>query len=575
MKPAPFAYHAPESVEEAVALLARGDGARVLAGGQSLVPLMKFRLSKPRRDRRRQRRRRARPHRGARTSSCVVGAVVRQQTLLEDADGRARPSAPARGGVATWATATRHRGTVGGSLAYAAPWAELTAARRRARRDDRGPLGARRAHGPAREFFRGAARNRARARRAADGACACRPSPSGPASASTRSAPATATTPRSGAARWSRSTRRGAARPPSSCCCALRPRRTGSTSRPRRRDAAGRRGARRRDRGLTGWPRAARRRRGVAAATAAASPATLARRALRDAAERAAGGRRRDGRAPSASRSRRGQRHASARRASSRGCTLADFLREELDLTGTHLACEHGFCGNCNVLLDGADACARACSSPCRSTAARCARSRASPSRDGTPRPLQQAFHDHHGLQCGFCTPAMLLTAHEFLRDNPGGRTTTRSARRSAASPAAAPATSRSSSPSAPRRRGRAARRVTARMTEHRAGPDRRPHRAGDGRHGARPALARQEPEPRRGSALPARPGPLRRRHQAAGMPHAAIVRSPHAHARIVCIDTSAAERLPGVDRACSRARTSRSGPRRCRRSAPGRSSRT
>ena len=51
--------------------------------------------------------------------------------------------------------------------------------------------------------------------------------------------------------------------------------------------------------------------------------------------------------------------------------TLADFLREELDLTGTHLACEHGFCGSCNVLLDG-QASAPACCSPCRSTAAPC-----------------------------------------------------------------------------------------------------------------------------------------------------------------------------------------------------------
>ena len=78
--------------------------------------------------------------------------------------------------------------------------------------------------------------------------------------------------------------------------------------------------------------------------------------------------------------------------------SLADFLREDLGLKGTHQACEHGFCGNCNVALDGG--LIRACLM--------------------FAVPLQQAFTDHHGLQCGFCTPAMLLTAREFLREHPG-----------------------------------------------------------------------------------------------------------------------------------------------------------
>jgi carbon-monoxide dehydrogenase small subunit len=102
--------------------------------------------------------------------------------------------------------------------------------------------------------------------------------------------------------------------------------------------------------------------------------------------------------------------------------TLADFLREDLDLTGTHLACEHGFCGNCNVLLDGESV--RACllfAVQVQGRALETVEGLAAP--DGTLSALQQAFSDHHGLQCGFCTPAMLMTAQEYLRSNPEGGT--------------------------------------------------------------------------------------------------------------------------------------------------------
>ena len=102
--------------------------------------------------------------------------------------------------------------------------------------------------------------------------------------------------------------------------------------------------------------------------------------------------------------------------------TFADFLREDLDLTGTHLACEHGFCGSCNVLLDGDSI--RACllfAVQADGRSVLTVEGLAAP--DGTLGPLQQAFHDHHGLQCGFCTPAMLLTAHEYLRTHQGGGT--------------------------------------------------------------------------------------------------------------------------------------------------------
>jgi carbon-monoxide dehydrogenase small subunit len=99
--------------------------------------------------------------------------------------------------------------------------------------------------------------------------------------------------------------------------------------------------------------------------------------------------------------------------------TLADFLREDLNLTGTHLACEHGFCGSCNVLLDGEAI--RSCLMFAVQADGRSVETveGISPP-DGTLNELQQAFTEHHALQCGFCTPAMLLTATEFLRSHPG-----------------------------------------------------------------------------------------------------------------------------------------------------------
>ena len=99
--------------------------------------------------------------------------------------------------------------------------------------------------------------------------------------------------------------------------------------------------------------------------------------------------------------------------------TLADFLRDDLGLKGTHLSCEHGFCGNCNVLLDGEAV--RSCLMFAIQAAGRSVEtveSLAGPG--GELNDLQQAFTEHHALQCGFCTPAMLLTAQEFLRENPG-----------------------------------------------------------------------------------------------------------------------------------------------------------
>jgi aerobic-type carbon monoxide dehydrogenase small subunit (CoxS/CutS family) len=98
---------------------------------------------------------------------------------------------------------------------------------------------------------------------------------------------------------------------------------------------------------------------------------------------------------------------------------LADFLREDLGLKGIHLACEHGFCGNCNVLVEGE--LVRSClmfAIQAQSRSVETVESLASPA--GELNELQQAFAEHHALQCGFCTPSMLLTAQEFLREHPG-----------------------------------------------------------------------------------------------------------------------------------------------------------
>jgi aerobic-type carbon monoxide dehydrogenase small subunit (CoxS/CutS family) len=97
---------------------------------------------------------------------------------------------------------------------------------------------------------------------------------------------------------------------------------------------------------------------------------------------------------------------------------LADFIRHELGLTGTHLGCEHGVCGACTILLDGLSA------RSCLMLAVQADGHEIltvegiAPSADKL-HPLQEAFRDNHGLQCGFCTPGILTTLIEFLRDNP------------------------------------------------------------------------------------------------------------------------------------------------------------
>ena len=98
--------------------------------------------------------------------------------------------------------------------------------------------------------------------------------------------------------------------------------------------------------------------------------------------------------------------------------TLADFLRHQIGLTGTHLGCEHGVCGACTVLVDGLSM------RSCLMLAVQAHGSEITTVEGIAPsenelHPLQEAFRDNHGLQCGFCTPGMLTTLLEFLRHNP------------------------------------------------------------------------------------------------------------------------------------------------------------
>lgn len=100
--------------------------------------------------------------------------------------------------------------------------------------------------------------------------------------------------------------------------------------------------------------------------------------------------------------------------------TLADHLRQNCHLTGTHLGCEHGVCGTCTVLVDGADV------RGCLTLAVQADGSEVTtvegiggPDADSDLSLVQEAFRRHHGLQCGFCTPGFVVTVTAFLRENP------------------------------------------------------------------------------------------------------------------------------------------------------------
>jgi carbon-monoxide dehydrogenase small subunit len=96
---------------------------------------------------------------------------------------------------------------------------------------------------------------------------------------------------------------------------------------------------------------------------------------------------------------------------------LVDCLRDDLGLTGTHIGCEHGVCGTCTVLVDGESV--RSCLMLAVQTDGAQIMTVEGLGQDGKLHPLQEAFRETQGLQCGFCTPGMLMAAYELLRDTP------------------------------------------------------------------------------------------------------------------------------------------------------------
>ena len=97
--------------------------------------------------------------------------------------------------------------------------------------------------------------------------------------------------------------------------------------------------------------------------------------------------------------------------------TLADFIREDCGLTGTHLGCEHGVCGACTILMDGEAV--RSCLLFAVQAEGADLKTVEGLADGDRLHPIQQAYWDHHALQCGFCTPGFLMTTVAFLRDNP------------------------------------------------------------------------------------------------------------------------------------------------------------
>lgn len=96
---------------------------------------------------------------------------------------------------------------------------------------------------------------------------------------------------------------------------------------------------------------------------------------------------------------------------------LSDFLRDDLELMGTHVGCEHGICGACTILFNG---------EPIRSCLMFAVQANGAEimtvegiAENGKLHPIQEAFNEHHALQCGFCTPGMLITVYHFLKENP------------------------------------------------------------------------------------------------------------------------------------------------------------
>jgi aerobic-type carbon monoxide dehydrogenase small subunit (CoxS/CutS family) len=108
----------------------------------------------------------------------------------------------------------------------------------------------------------------------------------------------------------------------------------------------------------------------------------------------------------------------SCRRAAESRMLLSDFLRHELMLAGTHVGCEHGVCGACTILFDGVPI--RSCLMfAVQANGHELSTVEGLASASAELNPVQQAMHEHHGLQCGYCTPGILMTMTAFLKENP------------------------------------------------------------------------------------------------------------------------------------------------------------
>jgi carbon-monoxide dehydrogenase small subunit len=212
---------------------------------------------------------------------------------------------------------------------------------------------------------------------------------------------------------------------------------------------------------------------------------------------------------------------------------LVHFIRDTPGLTGTHWGCDTSNCGACVVLMDGKPV------KSCTTLAVMCEgheiRTVESLEVDGQLDPVQMGFHELHALQCGFCTPGMMMTARALLDENPDptDRDPHRDLRRASA---AVPATRTSSA----RFAGRPTTKLQPRtggmsmaITENLPSPE---HRAAD---------RLRPPEAQGGRALHPRQGNYLDDIRLPGMVHGAVLRSPYAHARIVSIDTSAALAAP------------------------------
>lgn len=101
--------------------------------------------------------------------------------------------------------------------------------------------------------------------------------------------------------------------------------------------------------------------------------------------------------------------------------TLADFIRQDLQLTGTHLGCEHGVCGACTVVVNGQAI--RSCLMLAVQADGVELLTIEGLAVDGELHPLQQAFRQRHSFQCGFCTPGFMMSSYAFLQDNPSPTT--------------------------------------------------------------------------------------------------------------------------------------------------------